>query len=236
MLGELTASIAHEVNQPLTGMVSNASACLRWLDRDDPDLEEVREAVRDIARDGKRAGDVISRIRALAKRAPVRRDKLDLNEVLGEVLALVADEAKRTSVTIRTRLADDLSPVAGDRIQFQQVFLNLVLNAIEAMSSVVERELVITTRNIDPRHVQATFQDSGAGLDPNIAENLFQPFVTTKPGGMGMGLSISRTIVEKYGGRLWATANDGRGTTFYFTVPRYEEEQVAAQIATRSSR
>ena len=192
MMGELAASIAHEVNQPLSGIVSNGSACLRWLAGDAPNVEEVREAVRDIVRDGKRAGEVIARIRALTKRTAPPREKLDLNDTVREVLALVGDEAKRNSVTIRTRFADDLSPVLGDRVQLQQVVLNLIMNAIEAMSGVADRprELIITTRNIDADQVQVSVEDSGPGLDPNAASRIFDPFYTTKASGMGMGLSI----------------------------------------------
>jgi len=230
MLGELTASIAHEVNQPLSGVVSNAGACLRWLAGDAPDLEEAREATRRIVRDGKRAGEVIARIRAMTRRTAPAREKLDLNETLRQVLALVEDEAKRKRVGIRTKFANDLFPVSGDQVQLQQVALNLSMNAIEAMSSVDERarELVIQTRNIGPDQVQVTVKDSGVGLDPNATQKIFEPFYTTKPAGMGMGLSISRSILQSHGGRLWATANDGPGTIFYFTLPRYHEEKTHA--------
>src|SRR5262249_26874893 len=158
--------IAHEVNQPLSGIVSNASASLRFLSGDTPNLEETREAVRDIIRDGKRAGEIITRIRALTKRTVAPREKLDLNETISEVLALVSDEAKRQRVIVRAQFADSLPPVAGDRVQLQQVVLNLVMNAIEAMSSVSERprELVITTQNVDRECVQATVEDSGTGI------------------------------------------------------------------------
>ena len=171
MMGELAASIAHEVNQPLSGIVSNGSACLRWLAGDAPNVEEVREAVRHIVRDGKRAGEVIARIRALTKRAAPPREKLDLNETIQEVLALVGDEAKRKSVVIQTQFADDLSPVSGDRVQLQQVVLNLVMNAIEAMSSVGERprELVSQPGTLTDQ-VQVTVEDSGPGLDPNTMQ------------------------------------------------------------------
>jgi PAS domain S-box-containing protein len=225
-MGELTSSIAHELNQPLSGIVSNGSACLRWLAADEPHLEEVLEAVRDIVRDGKRAGEIISRIRAMTKRTAPPKEKLDLNETIREVLALVGDEAKRKEVTIRTHFADEVFPVAGDRIQLQQVGLNLVINAIEAMSSVGERtrQLVITTRNIDADQVQVTIEDSGSGLDPNTMSRIFEPFYTTKPGGMGMGLSISRSIVQNHGGRLWAAANESHGTSFLFTLPKYQEK------------
>jgi PAS domain S-box-containing protein len=227
MLGELTASIAHEVNQPLSGVVSNGSACLRWLAGDAPNVEEAREAARRIVRDGKRAGDVIARVRALVKRAAAPSEKLDLNEIIREVLALVGDEAKRKSVITRTQFADDLSPIAGDRVQLQQVVLNLVMNAIEAMSSVEERprELVITTRNIDADQVHVTVKDSGPGIDPNTLDKIFDPFYTTKPGGMGMGLSISRSILQAHDGRLWAAAKDGPGTIFHFSLPKYHDEE-----------
>jgi PAS domain S-box-containing protein len=233
MMGELTASIAHEVNQPLSGVVSNASACLRWLAGDPPNMEEAREATRRIVRDGKRAGEVIARIRALTKKAATPRERLDLNETIREVLALVGDQAKRNSVMIRTRFADDFSPVSGDQVQLQQVVLNLVMNGIEAMSSVGERarELVITTRNLDPDQVQVTVEDSGTGLDPNTITKIFDPFYTTKPGGMGMGLSICRSILQAHGGRLWATAKDGPGTAFHFTLPKYQEEESNARVA-----
>jgi PAS domain S-box-containing protein len=233
MLGELAASIAHEVNQPLSGIVSNGSACLRFLARDTPNVEEAREAARDIVRDGKRAGEVIARIRALTKRAATPREELDLNETIREVLALVGDEAKKRNVIIRTQFADDLSPVSGDRVQLQQVLLNLVMNGIEAMSSVGDRarELVITTRKMEPDQVQVTVEDSGTGLDPDTTDKIFNPFFTTKPGGMGMGLSISRSILQAHGGRLWATANEGPGTSFHFTLPKYHAGAADAGVA-----
>jgi signal transduction histidine kinase len=233
MMGELTASIAHEVNQPLSGVVSNGGACLRWLAGDVPNLEEAREAARRIVRDGKRAGEVIARIRALTRRTEVSREKLHLNETIRQVLALVGDQAKRNSVVIRTQFADDLSPVSGDQVQLQQVVLNLVMNAIEAMSSVEDRarELVITTQNVDPDQAQVTVEDSGVGLDPNTMQKIFDPFYTTKPGGMGMGLSISRSILQAHGGRLWAAAKDGKGTIFYFSLPKYHKEEANARVA-----
>jgi PAS domain S-box-containing protein len=223
MMGELSASIAHEVNQPLTGIVSNGSACLRFLAGDAPDLEEARDAVRDIVRDGKRAGEVIARIRSLTKRTAPRNEKLDMNETIRDVLVLVGDEAKRKSVGIGTRFADDLFPVSGDRVQLQQVVLNLLMNGIEAMSGTNEgaRQVTITTRNIDDGQVQVTVQDSGTGIDPNALGKIFDPFYTTKPGGMGMGLSICRSIVQSHGGRLWATANNGHGTSFHFSLPKH---------------
>jgi PAS domain S-box-containing protein len=226
-MGELTASIAHEVNQPLSGVVSNGGACLRWLDGDVPDLEEAREAARRIVRDGKRAGEVIARIRSLTKREATPREKLDLNKTIREVLDLVGDKARKEGVTIRTQFDRDLARVLGDRVQSQQVLLNLVMNGIEALSSVKTRarDLFITTRNIDMDQVQVTVRDSGPGIDPDAIEKIFGPFYTTKPDGMGMGLSICRSILQNHGGRLWAAANEGPGTSFHFTVPRYREEE-----------
>jgi PAS domain S-box-containing protein len=225
-LNALTASIAHEVNQPLSGIVSNASASLRFLAGDAPNLEEAREAVRDIVRDGKRAGEIINRIRALTKKTATLREKLDLNETISEVLALIGDEAKRHSVIVRTQFDETLSLVAGDRVQLQQVVLNLVMNAIEAMGSVSDRprEVLITTQNIDADCVQATVEDSGIGIASDTVGKIFESFYTTKPGGMGMGLSISRSILQSHGGRLWAVGKDAPGTMFHFTVPKYREE------------
>ena len=232
LMGELAASIAHEVNQPLTGVVSNGGACLRWLAGDAPNLEEAREAAGRIVRDGKRAGEVIARIRALTRRTVVSRGSLDLNESIREVLALVGDQAKRNNVMIRTPFADDLSPVLGDQVQVQQVVLNLVMNAIEAMSGVGDRarELVITTSNVDQEQVQVTVEDSGVGLDPTTVQKAFEAFYTTKPGGMGMGLSICRSILQSHGGRLWATARDGSGTLFHFTLPKCDDGKSATGV------
>jgi PAS domain S-box-containing protein len=231
MMGELTASIAHEVNQPLSGVVSNGSACLRWLAGDEPNLEEAREAARRIVRDGKRAGEIIARIRALTKRAAEHRERLDLNETIREVLPLVGDEAKKRNVIIRTCFAEEIFPVIGDRVQLQQVVLNLVMNGLEAMSAIMDgpRELVITCRNADQDCVEVTIRDSGVGLDPDETARIFDAFYTTKPTGMGMGLSISRSIIHAHGGRLGATANDGPGTTFHFTLPRKQDEADAAR-------
>ena len=175
---------------------------------------------------------MIARLRALAKRAVTTREKLDLNETIQDVLALVEDEAKKQSVIIRTQFSADLPPVPADRVQLQQVMLNLVMNAIEAMSSVADRarELVIATRKLDPDQVQVTVKDSGIGLDPNTIARIFDPFYTTKSGGMGMGLSISRSILQAHGGRLWATAKDGAGTIFYFTLLNYHEEGFHAGV------
>jgi C4-dicarboxylate-specific signal transduction histidine kinase len=221
-MGELTTSIAHEVNQPLAGIVTNAGACLRWLAGDPPNLEEAREAARRIIRDGNRASEVVGRIRALAKKAATEKQRMDLNEAVQEVLALAQGEMRRSGVLLRTDLAGDLPPVLGDRVQLQQVVLNLVMNGIEAMSTVEDgrRELVITTQGVAGDQVCVTVQDSGVGLDAKGGERIFDAFYTTKRGGLGLGLSISRSIVEDHGGRLWALPRDGPGATFQFTVPQ----------------
>ncbi len=224
-MGELAASIAHEVNQPLSGVVVNANACLRWLAGHSPNLDEAREAVRRIVRDGKRAGDVIARIRALATKTAIAKERLDMNEAIREVVALARDELRKNSVAVRTEFAPDLSLVLGDRVQIQLVVLNLVMNGIEAMSSVEERprELIVKTQNDDAGQVRVTVQDSGIGLDPQSMERIFEAFYTTKHGGMGLGLSISRSIIQNHGGKLWAVANDGPGISVQFTVPKYQQ-------------
>jgi C4-dicarboxylate-specific signal transduction histidine kinase len=219
-MGELAASIAHEVNQPLVGVVTNASASLRFLARDSPNLVEVREATRAIIRDGNRAADVVSRMRGLFKKALPAKERLNINETIEEVVILTRGEVRRNRVALRMELAANLPSVVADRVQIQQVVMNLILNGIEAMSAVEDRErdLVIKTQRSEGDQVLVAVQDSGVGVDPLNAERIFDAFHTTKPGGMGMGLSISRSIVESHGGRLWATANDGPGTTFQFTL------------------
>jgi PAS domain S-box-containing protein len=219
-LGELTASIAHEISQPLAAVVANAHASMRWLSGDSPDLAEAREAIRRITRDGKRAGDVVSRMRSLFKKASTAKDRLDLNEAIEEVVILTEAEARRDRVALRKELAADLPPVMGDRVQLQQVVVNLILNAIEAMATVEgrERDLVIKTQLGEGDEIRVAVRDSGIGFDPVSAERIFDAFHTTKPGGLG--LSISRSIVESHGGRLWAASNDGPGVTFQFTLLR----------------
>jgi PAS domain S-box-containing protein len=219
-MGELAASIAHEVNQPLAGIVTNANASLRWLAGQSPNLAEAREAIRRIIRDGNRAGDVVSRMRALLKKASTAKEQLDLNETIEEVVVLTQGEARRNRVALRMELAPDLPPIKGDRVQLQQVVMNLILNAFEAMSTVErrERDLVIRTQRGEGDEVRVAVQDSGIGLDPKNVERIFDAFHTTKPGGLGMGLSISRSIVESHGGRLWAVSNDGPGATFEFAL------------------
>ena len=224
MMGELAAALAHELNQPLSGVVVNGNACLRWLAGDPPNLEEARENVRRIVRDAKRAGDIIARVRAQTTKTATTMARLDMNEAIKEVIGLAQPQLLRNNVALRVELPADLSPVLGDRVQLQQVVLNLVINAVEAMSTVVERprELVIRTQNDEADLVRITVQDSGIGLDPQGVERIFDAFYTTKSGGMGIGLSICRSIVQNHRGRLWAVANDGPGTTLEFTVQKYD--------------
>ena len=220
-MGELAASIAHEVNQPLTSILTNASAGLRWLSRDSPNLDEACEAIRRIIRDGNRAADVILRMRALFKKARTAKERLDVNEAIKDIVTLAQNEVRRNNVALRTELAANLPSVMSDRVQLQQVVLNLILNGIEAMSTVQDhpRELVIRTqRGEGDDEVCVTVQDSGIGLDPGSWERIFDPFHTTKLGGLGLGLSISRSIVEGHGGRLWAVSSDRPGATFQFTL------------------
>jgi PAS domain S-box-containing protein len=218
-MGELAASIAHEVKQPLAGIVTNANASLRWLAGELPNLNEAREAIVRIIRDGNRANDVVSRMRALFKKAYPAKERFDINAAIEEVAILTQREARRNQVALRMELAADLPAVMGDPVQLQQVVMNLILNGIEAMSTVEERErdLVIRTQRGEGDEVRVAVQDSGIGFDPQSAKRMFDAFHTTKPGGLGMGLSISRSIVESHGGRLWAVPNDGPGATFQFT-------------------
>ena len=230
-MGEMTASIAHEVNQPLSGIISNGSACLRWLAGDSPIWKKSGKLTRDIVRDGKRAGEVIARIRALTRRAAVTRERLDLNETIREVLTLIGDEMKGKSVIIRTQFADDLSTVAGDRVQLQQVVLNLVMNGIEAMSSVGERarELLIATRNIDTGHVQVTVQDSGTGLDPNTIEKIFNLSTPRSPEAWAWDSPFAALFFRIMEAGCGLPVNDGPGTSFHFTVPNYHDEESNAK-------
>lgn len=224
-VGELTTSIAHEVNQPLAAVITNANAALRWLARESPDLDEAREAIRRIVRDGNRASDVITRIRALLKKGEAARSPVNLNELVGEIVELARDEIAKRQVSIRTELEPGLRPVAADRVQLQQVLLNLMTNALDSLQAVTDRprHLCLRTTRSDSDSVMVAVEDSGLGVDPQQAERLFEAFFTTKAHGLGMGLSISRSIIEAHGGRLWATPNNGPGVTFQFTLPLGDE-------------
>jgi C4-dicarboxylate-specific signal transduction histidine kinase len=222
-MGQLTASIAHEVNQPIAAAVTNAQAALRWLAAQPPDLEEVRQALDHIVKDANRAGDVIGRIREIIKKAPSRKDRVDINEAIREVIELTRGEAAKHGASLQTALAKGLPYIEGDRVQLQQVVLNLIVNALQAMGAVAEgpREVFITSARAEPDDVLVKVKDSGPGLAPANLEQLFAPFYTTKPDGLGMGLSICRSIIEAHGGRLWVTANHPRGAIFSFTMPTH---------------
>jgi PAS domain S-box-containing protein len=217
-LGALTASIAHEINQPLASVIFNAGGGLRWLGAEPPNLEEVRQALERIKTEGARAGDVIDRIRALARKDPVKVNEFDLNEAIREVIALTRGEIAHSRVTLSTHLAE-VAPIRGDRVQLQQVILNLILNAIEAMGDNEPRDLLIETRDKDGQNILVSVSDSGPGLDPATIDRVFEPFYSTKQGGMGIGLSICRSIIEAHQGRIWARNNNARGSTFQFTLP-----------------
>jgi signal transduction histidine kinase len=220
-MGQLAASIAHEINQSIAAVVTNANAGLLWLAAQPPDLEEVRDAFDRVIMAGNQAGEVIGRIRALIKKAAPRKDDLEINEAILEVIALAHGEVLKNGVSLRTQLAAGLPLVQGDRVQVQQVVLNLIINAIEAMSGVSEgaRELLIITGKDASSAVLVAVQDSGPGPNPESFDRLFDPFYTTKPGGMGMGLSICRSIVEAHGGRVWASRTASPGVTVQFTLP-----------------
>jgi C4-dicarboxylate-specific signal transduction histidine kinase len=220
-IGQLTASITHEVNQPLAAARNNLTAALNFLDRTPPDLVEVREALACAVKDNDRASTVVGGIRALMQKAPTRTDSVDLSEAVREVLELTRGEALKHGVSVRTQLADGLPLIQGDRVQLQQVALNLILNAVQAMGAVADRtrELLITIRQTEPNAVCLGVRDTGPGLSAETLPRLFEPFYTTKPDGMGMGLSICRSIIEAHGGRLWATRCEPRGALFQFTIP-----------------
>jgi PAS domain S-box-containing protein len=236
-LGALTASIAHEVNQPLAGIITNASTCLRMLAADPPNIDGASETARRTIRDGRRAADVITRLRAIfGKKEPIT-EPVDLNEATREVIALTESELNRNCVLLRTQLAEDLPLATGDRVQLQQVILNLLLNASDAMSTVRDRprQLVISSKRDDADQVCLSVEDTGVGVDPERVDQLFEAFYTTKSAGMGMGLSISRSIIESHHGRLWATPNDGPGATFAFSIPRGPEHVTGAERRTAAS-
>lgn len=220
-MGELTAAIVHEVNQPIAGVVANAEAAMQWLETHPPDMVEARQALEGIVEDGKRTSAIVNRVRALAMKAPPQREMLDINELIVEVIALMRTQLQRADVTLQTEFGSGIAPILGDRIQMQQVILNLILNAVEAMASIGgDRQLRVYTRAHASNDVLVAVSDIGTGFATGDLSSLFEAFYTTKSGGMGMGLSICRTIVEAHGGRIWATRNDGAGATFQFTLPQ----------------
>ena len=223
-MGELTASLAHEVNQPIAAALTNANTCLRWLTRDRPDVAEAREAASRIVKDATRAAEIISRTRLLFKKGTAQRESVSVNEMVREMIVLLRGEATRHNILIGTELAADLPQVMADRVQLQQVLMNLVLNGIEAMKEVDgKRELVITSQRAENEEVLVSVSDTGVGLPAEQADQIFKAFFTTKAQGTGMGLSISRSIVESHGGRLWATGNSPRGASFCFTLSTKNE-------------
>jgi C4-dicarboxylate-specific signal transduction histidine kinase len=221
-IGELAASIAHEVNQPLAAVVANADACVAWLARDHPDLVEARAAAERTTQGATRASEVIGRIRSLINKTAPERARVQINEIIREVVALADRQASKNEVSVETELAPDLSTIVGDRIQLQQVILNLMLNGIEAMTGIGDRprRLVIRSQMQDADQVRVSVEDSGIGVKAEIMGRLFEPFFTTRSQGIGMGLPISRSIVEAHGGRLWAESTVSRGSVFQFTLPR----------------
>jgi PAS domain S-box-containing protein len=224
-LGELTAAIAHEVNQPLTGLVSSGNACLRWLAGEAPDLEAARGSIQRMIRDGSRAGEVIGRIRAMIRKSKPQRDFLNINDAIMEVLALLRTEIHRNDILPYTELSNDLSLVWGDRVQLQQVILNLIVNAIEAMSGIsqTQRRLSVSSVKDGPNGVLVSVRDSGTGFHETAPDRLFEAFYTTKENGIGIGLAVSRTIIQAHGGRLWAIPNAPQGAIFQFTLPTDSE-------------
>ena len=230
-MGELVASIAHEINQPLAAILANGDAGLRWLNRDEPDLEEVRNAVSRITQDATRAGKIIENVRALAKNAEPQFARLDINGAIQEILALTRSELTQHKVALHTDLSTGERMVFGDRVQLQQVMLNLVMNGIEAMSAVMDRPKVLTisSERVEPSGVLVAVKDTGAGIDPATADRIFESFFTTKPSGMGMGLSICRSIIEAHGERFWASPNTPHGAIFQFTLPANEQPSASKQ-------
>jgi signal transduction histidine kinase len=236
-MGELVASIAHEVNQPLTGIVTHGEAGLRWLNRDEPNLDEVRETLSYIIQDGRRAAEIIENLRAMTKKSRPRLGRLDINGAIQEILALTRSELTRHNLVLHTDLSAGDRTVFGDRVQLQQVLLNLIMNGIEAMSAVMDRPkiLTISSERVETGGVLVAVKDTGAGIDPATADRIFESFYTTKPSGMGIGLSICRSIIEAHGGRFWASPNTPHGAVFQFTLPADRSEPPEPRRATSSS-
>jgi PAS domain S-box-containing protein len=219
-MGELTVSLAHEINQPIAAAITDANTCLRWLKRDQPDLEEAREAASRVVKDATRAAEIVSRVRLLFKKGTPQRERVDVNDVIQEMIVLLQNETLRYSISVKIELTPDLPRIMGDRVQLQQVLLNLMINSIDAMrDGKGARELTIQSERADDDHLQMSVSDTGVGLPPEQADQIFNAFYTTKPHGTGMGLRISRSIVESHGGRLWASNNSARGASFHFTLP-----------------
>ena len=224
-MGELTASLAHEVNQPIAASVTDANTCLRWLARDQPDLEEAREAAARVVKDATRAAEIIARVRMVFKKGVAQRELVDVNELIREMIILLSNEISRQSIAVRTQLAEALPRIMGDRVQLQQVMMNLMMNSIDAMKDVDgTRELTINSRSADSEQVMVSVSDTGVGLPSQQADQIFNAFFSTKAHGTGMGLRISRSIVESHGGRLWAADNSPRGASFHLTLPTKVEE------------
>lgn len=218
-MGELTASLAHEIKQPIAAAITDANTCLRWLARDEPDLEEARAAAKRVVKDAARASEIVSHVRMLFKKGVAVRESVDVNEIIREMLVLLHNETTRYSIAIRAELSADLPQIMGDRVQLQQVMMNLILNSIEAMRETDgTRELAIKSQQVENGRLMVSISDTGVGLPPQQAEQIFNAFFTTKPHGTGMGLSISRSIVESHGGRLYASANSPRGASFHVTL------------------
>jgi len=223
-MGELTASLAHEVTQPIAAASTNANTCLRWLAGDTPNLEEARAAAIRIVKDAKRAAEIIGRTRLLFKKGTPQRESMDVNEVIREMIVLLGGEAARCSASVRTELAEDIPQLRGDRVQLQQVLMNLMINGIDAMNDVDgTRELIIKSQRAENEQLLVSVSDTGVGLPPQQTDQIFNAFFTTKPQGTGMGLRISRSIIESHGGRLWAADNSPRGARFSFTLPTKSE-------------
>jgi signal transduction histidine kinase len=218
-MGELTASLAHEIRQPISAAVTNAKACLRWLGRDEPAIAQAREAASRLVNDVTRAADIIGRIGSLFKKGPPQRELVDVNELIREMIALLHSEANRYSISIRTELAEHLPKITADPLQLQQVFLNLMLNGIDAMKEMSGGSELSIKSEADEGELRISVSDTGVGLPPEQADQIFKAFFTTKDNGTGMGLSISRSIIESHGGRLWFISNSGQGATFQFTLP-----------------
>jgi len=229
VLGELVASISHDLQQPIAAAIMNAATCLQWLERDQPDLDKVRRAAQTVVDAGQLATEIIDRLRSLYKKAAPRREPIDVNEVVREMVVLLRGQAIRYAVSIQTDLNTDFLKITADRVQVQQVLMNLMLNAIEAMK---DSGGVLTVKSqLEDSRVLISVRDTGVGLPADKADQIFDAFFTTKPQGSGMGLAISRSIVESHGGRIWATSNDGRGASFHFALPIAAEAQVPAAVS-----